>query len=62
MIDAEGYMVAVAAAMEAPAILSALWLVARSGSGGKMAPGLMREIRLGQLPEKRASLRSKASS
>ena len=26
MIDAEGYMVAVAAAMEAPAILSALWL------------------------------------
>ena len=46
MIDAEGYMVAVAAAMEAPAILSALWLVARSGSGGKMAPGLMREIML----------------
>lgn len=35
MIDAEGYMVAVAAAMEAPAILSALWLVARSGTGGK---------------------------
>jgi uncharacterized protein len=28
MIPAEGYMVAVAAAMEAPAILSALWLVA----------------------------------
>ncbi|MEJ6396826.1 sodium-dependent bicarbonate transport family permease [Yoonia sp. 208BN28-4] len=45
-IDAEGYMVAVAAAMEAPAILSALWLVARSGTGGKMAPGLMREIML----------------
>ena len=45
-IDAEGYMVAVAAAMEAPAILSALWLVARNGSGGKMAPGLMREIML----------------
>lgn len=45
-IDAEGYMVAVAAAMEAPAILSALWLVARSGSGGQMEPGLMREIML----------------
>ncbi|WP_108813659.1 sodium-dependent bicarbonate transport family permease [Loktanella sp. Alg231-35] len=46
MIDAEGYMVAVAAVMEAPAILSALWLVARSGSGGKMEPGLMRELLL----------------
>ena len=46
MIDAEGYMVAVAAAMEAPAILSALWLVARSGTGGKMEEGLMREIML----------------
>ncbi len=30
-IEAEGYLVAVAAAMEAPAIVSALWLVARSG-------------------------------
>ena len=46
MIDAEGYMVAVAAAMEAPAILSALWLVARSGTGGEMEEGLMREIML----------------
>ena len=46
MIDAEGYMVAAAAAMEAPAILSALWLVARSGTGGKMEEGLMREIML----------------
>ncbi len=46
MIDAEGYMVAVAAAMEAPAILSALWLVARGGSGAKMDAGLMREILL----------------
>ncbi|MEJ6403040.1 sodium-dependent bicarbonate transport family permease [Yoonia sp. 2307UL14-13] len=46
LIDAEGYMVAVAAAMEAPAILSALWLVARSGGKGSMAPGLMREILL----------------
>lgn len=45
-ISAEGYMVAVAAAMEAPAILSALWLVSRDGSGGRMEPGLMREIML----------------
>jgi hypothetical protein len=45
-IMAEGYMVAVAAAMEAPAILSALWLVSRNGSGGRMEPGLMREIML----------------
>jgi len=35
MIASEGYMVAVAAAMEAPAILSALWLVAKAGSGGR---------------------------
>ncbi|HEV8035293.1 sodium-dependent bicarbonate transport family permease [Yoonia sp.] len=46
LIDSEGYMVAVAAVMEAPAILSALWLVARSGGGGKMEPGLMRELLL----------------
>ncbi len=46
MIDAEGYMVAVAAAMEAPAILSALWLVAKSGNGRKFDPELMREILL----------------
>jgi hypothetical protein len=46
LIDAEGYMVAVAAVMEAPAILSALWLVARSGGGGKMEPGLIRELML----------------
>ena len=45
-IAAEGYMVAVAAAMEAPAILSALWLVARGGGKGGMAPGLLREILL----------------
>ena len=38
-------MVAVAAAMEAPAILSALWIMARGGSG-KMEPGLLREILL----------------
>ncbi|GAB56064.1 conserved domain protein [Glaciecola punicea ACAM 611] len=46
MIDSEGYMVAVAAVMEAPAILSALWLVARSGSKAKMEPDLMRELML----------------
>ncbi len=46
MIDSEGYMVAVAAAMEAPAILSALWLVARGGSGTKMDGDLIREILL----------------
>ena len=45
-IAAEGYMVAVAAAMEAPAILSALWLISRNGSSGRMEPGLMREILL----------------
>jgi hypothetical protein len=42
----EGYMVAVAAAMEAPAILAALWLIARAGGSGAMEPGLMREILL----------------
>ncbi len=49
----EGYMVAVAAAMEAPAILVALWLVARTGAanppnaGPRTADsGLMREILL----------------
>jgi len=45
-IVAEGYMVAVAAAMEAPAILSALWLVARGSGGAKAEPGLLREILL----------------
>ena len=45
-IDAEGYMVAVAAAMEAPAIVSALWLVARSGSGPRMDAKLRHEILL----------------
>ncbi|MGR3502304.1 sodium-dependent bicarbonate transport family permease [Pseudaestuariivita sp.] len=32
-LPSEGFMVAVAAAMEAPAILTALWLVARAGKG-----------------------------
>jgi hypothetical protein len=42
----EGYMVAVAAVMEAPAILSALWLVMRSGKSADMDEGLWREILL----------------
>lgn len=42
----EGYMVAVAAAMEAPAIVSALWLVTRRGNGAQMDAGLWREILL----------------
>lgn len=45
----EGYMVAVAAAMEAPAILSALWLISRGGSGDQSRPmdgELWREIML----------------
>ena len=44
---AEGYMVAVAAVMEAPAILSALWIIARYGdTRADMEDGLMREILL----------------
>ncbi len=43
---AEGYMVAVAAMMEAPAILSALWLVMRSGKKTEVEEGLWREILL----------------
>ena len=34
-ITSEGYMVAVAAAMEAPAIISALWILSRSAPGGQ---------------------------
>lgn len=46
-MDSEGYMVAVAAVMEAPAILSALWLIARYDKGAaEMDSGLMREILL----------------
>lgn len=44
-IDAEGFMVAVAAVMEAPAILTALWLVSRGGKN-RMDAGLLREILL----------------
>ena len=43
-IGSAGYMVAVAAAMEAPAILSALWLVSRYSGGDRMDSELMREI------------------
>lgn len=45
-IAAEGFMVAVAAAMEAPAILSALWLVSTGSDGKRMDNTLMREILL----------------
>lgn len=45
-ITSEGYMVAVAAAMEAPAILSALWLISRGGDSRRMDGDLMREIML----------------
>jgi hypothetical protein len=45
-IAAEGYMVAVAAAMEAPAILTALWLAARTGTGARMDAELWREVLL----------------
>ncbi|MGZ2255832.1 sodium-dependent bicarbonate transport family permease [Roseobacter sp. A03A-229] len=45
-IASEGYMVAVAAAMEAPAILSALWLISRNGTGQRMDSTLWREILL----------------
>ena len=44
-LSPEGWMVAVAAAMEAPAILSALWLISRGGSGsGRMDADLWREV------------------
>jgi hypothetical protein len=42
-IEAEGYMVAVAAVMEAPAILTALWLISRGGES-RMDSALLREI------------------
>ncbi|GGB37925.1 sodium-dependent bicarbonate transport family permease [Roseibium aquae] len=48
-ILSEGYMVAVAAAMEAPAILSALWLASRGGGNvadSSEREGLLREILL----------------
>ncbi len=46
-LEPEGYMVAVAAAMEAPAIISALWLATRGGGGeSRMDAELWREILL----------------
>ncbi|WP_208349378.1 sodium-dependent bicarbonate transport family permease [Pseudaestuariivita rosea] len=45
-ISSEGYMVAVAAVMEAPAILSALWLVSRGAKNTDMDSALLREILL----------------
>lgn len=45
-IASEGYMVATAAVMEAPAILSALWLIARTGEKSRSDSGLYREILL----------------
>jgi hypothetical protein len=45
-LTSEGYLVAVAAAMEAPAIVSALWLAARSGTGARMDARLWHEILL----------------
>lgn len=45
-IPFEGYMVAVAAAMEAPAILSALWLLSARGGEKRMDGHLWREILL----------------
>lgn len=49
-VSSEGFMVAVAAAMEAPAIISALWLISRRGDNasqqGGMSGELMREILL----------------
>ena len=45
-ISSEGYMVAVAATMEAPAIISALWIVAKAGDGADVDTDLWREILL----------------
>ena len=46
-LEPEGYMVAVAAAMEAPAIISALWLATRGAQGSsRMDAELWREILL----------------
>ncbi len=47
-IASEGYMVAVAAAMEAPAILSALWLISRGAGETEMDSDLWREILLNE--------------
>ncbi|MEL6284110.1 MAG: sodium-dependent bicarbonate transport family permease, partial [Pseudomonadota bacterium] len=40
----DGYMIAVAAAMEAPAIIAALWLVSRTSETGSKSAGIPREV------------------
>lgn len=45
-IASEGYMVAVAAAMEAPAIVTALWLASRGNKESRMNSDMWREILL----------------
>ncbi|NVK29533.1 MAG: sodium-dependent bicarbonate transport family permease [Gammaproteobacteria bacterium] len=44
VIDSEGYLVAVAAMMEVPAIISALWIAAKRGGIGNIDSGLWRHI------------------
>ena len=43
-VQFDGYMIAVAAAMEVPAILSALWIANRFSGEGRMGAGLYREL------------------
>ncbi len=43
-LESEGYLVAVAAVMEVPAIMSALWIAARSGGVAAFDSSLMRHI------------------
>lgn len=43
-IASEGYIVAVAAVMEVPAIMSALWLAARGNGGARLSGELIRDI------------------
>lgn len=45
-IGAEGWLIAVAAAMEAPAILTALWLASRGGGAARLGAEGWREIAL----------------
>ena len=45
-IAAEGYMIAVAASMEAPAIVAALWLATRGTGGAQVGGDVWREILL----------------
>ncbi|MCG8560048.1 MAG: sodium-dependent bicarbonate transport family permease [Hyphomicrobiales bacterium] len=43
-LDYEGYLVAVAAIMETPAIVAAMWLARRGGGSVETSPALFREI------------------